>query len=72
MKSKRFEYAVFSGSMMLAGHFSFDRPVSIEQASWQAAQIAEDLARECEMRFDGQNVSVAVRPTKAKLHAPQQ
>jgi hypothetical protein len=72
MKSKRFEYAVFSGSMMLAGHFSFDRPVSIEQASWQAAQIAEVLARECEMRFDGQNVSVAVRPTKAKLHAPHQ
>ena len=72
MKSERFEYAVFSGSVMLARHFSFNRPVSIEQASWQAPQIAEDLARECEMRFDGQNISVVVKPTKAKLHAPQQ
>jgi hypothetical protein len=64
MKSKYFQYAVLSTpGFMLAGLMSFDKLATVEQATSQAGQEAESIARDLEKPFDPMNYSVVVKPT---------
>ena len=62
MKSKYYQYAVYSSGMMLAGHFSFTRPVDSEQATKTAAHEAQIIAADDNISFDYANFRVLVKP----------
>jgi hypothetical protein len=62
MKSRYFEYAVYSSGMMLAGHFTFQRPVDMEHATKCASWEAQVLASEGDVPFDYADFGVVVKP----------
>jgi hypothetical protein len=62
VKSKCFEYAVYSAGKMVAGGFTSKRAIGIERAKQEAACKAQKLACEDGWEFDLMNFSVAVQP----------
>jgi hypothetical protein len=52
MKSRYFQYAVYSSGMMLAGHFTFKSSVGVEHATKCAAWEAQIIASDSGASFD--------------------
>jgi hypothetical protein len=62
MKSKQFEYAVYSAGRMIAGGFTVKRAIGIERATQEASWKAQERAHKDGWDFDLMNFSVAVQP----------
>jgi hypothetical protein len=62
MKSRQFEFAVYSAGKMVAGGFSVKRAIGIERATQEAAWKVQAIAHKDEWEFDLMNFSVAVQP----------
>jgi hypothetical protein len=62
MKSRYFQYAVYSSGMMLAGHFTFKSSVGVEHATKCAAWEAQIIASDSGASFDYADFSVVVKP----------
>jgi hypothetical protein len=62
MKSKQYEFAVYSAGRMAAGGFAVKRAIGIERATQKVAWKAQADAHKNGWEFDLMNFSIAVRP----------
>jgi hypothetical protein len=64
VKAAHFEYAVFSGCLLVAGRLNFKELVTVEVATKQATKESKKVARKRRLPFDGGNLRVAIRPAR--------
>jgi hypothetical protein len=63
VKFQKFHYGVLGdSSKIVAGTFTFTMPVSVEEATIEAARVAQDIFQKRRLSFDSRNCNVAIKP----------